>query len=95
MIKRRVASLFAAVAMSIGLMAGPAAAQQAGLVNVNVEDNEIGIPVNIQAPIGVAANVCGINAAVLAAAVAQGNEGSCDATAESVANNSQIQRFLN
>lgn len=50
-----------AMAMLLAFSAAPAmAAKQEGLVNVNVED------VVVQVPIGVAANVCGVNAAILA-----------------------------
>ncbi|MBA2577158.1 MAG: hypothetical protein H0V05_11055 [Euzebyaceae bacterium] len=94
MSKSRIVSVLAAATMSTGLMAGPAFAHQRGLVNVNVEENDIGIPVNVQAPIGIAANVCGVNAAVLAAAVRQDGDAECDATAEAVAQNRAIQRFL-
>lgn len=94
MSKSRIVSVLAAATMSTGLMAGPAFAQQSGLVNVNVEENDIGIPVNVQVPIGIAANVCGVNAAVLAAAVSQDGDAECDAEAEAVAQNRAIQRFL-
>jgi hypothetical protein len=49
--------------MTLGLFAAPAAAQdttQEGLVNLAIGD------VTLQVPIGVAANVCGVNAGVLA-----------------------------
>lgn len=94
MIKRRLVTLVAAVAMSIGLMAGPAAAQQSGLVNVNIEDVDLGVIANVQVPIGIAANVCGINAAVLAADLNQDGSAECTADADVVAENQAIQRFL-
>ncbi|WP_129794053.1 hypothetical protein [Sphingosinicella sp. CPCC 101087] len=63
-----------AAAAAATLAAAPAAAQtQQGLVNVNITDLEIiknslndnnvaiAVPVNVQVPIGVAANVCGIS----------------------------------
>ena len=61
----RIRSIAAASAMSIagfGLLAAPADAKpvtQEGLVNVNVTD------VAVQVPIGVAANICDVNVAVL------------------------------
>jgi len=57
-------SVFATAAtLSLGAAAGPAeAAPQDGLVNVNVVGN------TVQVPIGIAANVCGVQANVLAAA---------------------------
>jgi hypothetical protein len=61
---KSLATLGAAGALTLGsvLLAAPAQAQprQEGLVNVNVED------VTVQIPIGVAANVCGVTVAVLA-----------------------------
>ena len=53
-------------------------ANQNGLINVNVND------VLIQLPIGIAANLCDINANVLAAQLALGDT-DCDATANSEA----------
>jgi hypothetical protein len=56
-------SLLACLAVTVVAMAVPASAsaqRQEGLVNVNVSDNVV------QVPIGVAANVCGVSAAVLA-----------------------------
>jgi hypothetical protein len=61
---KSLATLGATGALTLGsvLLAAPAQAQprQEGLVNVNIED------VNVQIPIGVAANVCGVTVAVLA-----------------------------
>ena len=67
-----------AVALTFGLLAGPASAQgrQEGLVNVYAED------VTVQVPIAVAANVCGVAVNVLSQA---GNLGDVDCTAEGVA----------
>ena len=60
---RRFGAVLATMAVSLSL-AAPASAQQNGLVNVDVDitDNQV----LVQVPIGVAANVCGVNAAVLA-----------------------------
>jgi len=75
----------------LGFGATTAAAQaQAGLVNVNVSGitvvladlldvNENQIPVNVQAPIGIAAQVCGVHANVLASAINDVGTASCDA----------------
>lgn len=66
-IRKLAASLFASGLLAVGA-AAPASAQPiitGGLVNitiVDVLDNEV----NVQVPIGVAANVCGIQANVLA-----------------------------
>ena len=51
-------------------------ATQRGLVNVNIGD------VTIQLPVGIAANVCDVNAAILAAAIADTGEAECDAEVE-------------
>lgn len=84
------------------LSAGAAfAQQQEGLVNVNVGDiqadiardldvNVSQVPVTVQAPIGVAANVCDVSAAVLARQRAEG--ASCDAKSTSRALNDIVQR---
>lgn len=59
--RRTLAGLALAPTLALGLAASPAsAAQQKGLVNVNIED------VTVQVPIGVALNVCDVTVAVLA-----------------------------
>ena len=67
--------------LALGLMSGPASAQpQRGLVNVDISD------LNVQVPIGVAANVCNVQANVLAS----GNfldSGDCAAITEVTAEN--------
>lgn len=68
----------AALAVSTAVALAPAASaqpRQEGLVNVNVED------VVLQVPIGVAANVCNLDVAVLAE-VADDEAAPCDATVE-------------
>ena len=77
--KGRCAAVLGAAVMSLGV-AGPASAAptQGGLVNVNVSD------VTAQVPIGIAANLCDISAAVLAGQADVG-PAECDATAESIA----------
>ncbi len=78
-------------------------AQQSGLVNVDISNvaNNIAqninvdvsqIPVTVQAPIGIAANVCGVNANVLAR---QGTGAAqCTATSTSTALNQLVQRQI-
>jgi hypothetical protein len=75
-----------AIAATIAAAAVPASAQtQTGLVNVNLGDvtvqenlknilnnNDIAIPVSVQVPIGIAANVCGTTVAALSADVRNG-----------------------
>ncbi len=82
---------------------GSAHAQQSGLVNVDISNvaNNIAqninvdvsqIPVTVQAPIGIAANVCGVNANVLAR---QGTGAAqCTATSTSTALNQLVQRQI-
>lgn len=89
--QRRLATFFATAALA----AGPALSQQSGLVNVSLNNvaNNIAqnlsvdvsqIPVSVQAPIGVAATVCGIDANVLARQ-AQGGTANCAASTTSTA----------
>ena len=70
-------------------------AQQSGLINVDISNvaNNIAkninvdvsqIPVTVQVPVGVAANVCGVAANVLGQQAPSGNA-SCDATSTSTA----------
>ena len=94
---------FTAALLSVG-MAMPAQAQTPpinvtipdGLVNVIVQDINVNvrdIPVSIQVPVGVAANVCNVNAAVLLAAARQGRA-QCTAQNTTQAFNQQILRGI-
>jgi hypothetical protein len=90
-----------ATAVAFGMAAAPAAAQlQSGLVNVNVSDisveledviadNNLNVQVPVaavvQVPIGIAANVCNISAAVLARQAA--GAAPCEATNETATRN--------
>ena len=89
---------------SLGIAEG-AHAQQSGLVNVDISNvaNNIArnlrvdvsqIPVTVQAPIGVAANVCGVSANVLAADIQDDGTASCDAQTTSQALNQIVQRRI-
>jgi len=74
-------SVIAAAVLSLGIVAAPASAQptqQEGLVNVAVTDN------TVQVPIGVAANICGVTAAVLADQISTNNV-DCDAISNATA----------
>lgn len=95
---------FAIGALSLVLANGVHAQQQDGLVNVNLTDinvdiaedinvNVSQIPVTVQAPIGVAATVCDVNANVLAE---QERNGGAECTAEntSQALNEIVQRQM-
>jgi len=92
---------FTAIGLSSAAFAQP---KQEGLVNVdlsnlradiakdiNVDVSQI--PVNAQVPVGVAANVCGVDANVLAQQK-QGGTASCQAKNKSQALNQQVQRQL-
>jgi hypothetical protein len=88
----------AALAASASAPAFAQVSVQPGLVNVTVQDvsvlndflnddqiaalNALNVPVVVQAPIGVAANVCGVSAAVLGKA---GSAAACDAKSGSKA----------
>ena len=96
--------IIAPVDFATTLLAGAAVAQQQeGLVNVNLSDiavdiardldvNVSEIPVTVQAPIGIAANVCGVEANVLAQGGGSANE--CAATSSSQALNKIVQDQL-
>ncbi len=85
----------------------PASAQQAGLVNVDISDvmvqiaEDIDVNVDViedslndnvvQVPVGIAANVCGVDANVLAQQQQDGTA-ECEATSTSQALNQQVKR---
>ena len=76
---RRILALLSVMALMVAALAMPAAAQPiftGGLVNVNIED------VTVQVPVGVAANLCDINANVLAAQIANTGSATCDAAVD-------------
>jgi hypothetical protein len=98
----RVASLVSATALVLGTASAAFAAQQSGLVNVNIQDvaqniardinvNVSQIPVTVQVPVGVAANVCGIDANVLAKQQQTG-DANCKAKTTSEALNQVVQK---
>ena len=70
MLKSRkfIAGVFTSALVAVGF-AGPAAAQPVvtgGLVNIMITDVLNDNQVNVQVPIGIAANVCGVQANILA-----------------------------
>ena len=75
-----IAALLCAITLLIGTTGSAAAANQTGLVNVDVSNIAVAIPVavavpvSVALPVGIAANLCGISAAL---AVSQGT---CTAT---------------
>jgi hypothetical protein len=79
-IKAFVATLFASALLAVGA-AAPAMSQPliiipGGLITIVIDDVEVNVPV------GVAVNLCGINAAVLAQQFSQEQEIDCSATAD-------------
>jgi hypothetical protein len=81
--RKLLASVFAAVLMSF-TAAAPAVAQPivivpGGLVNITIIDAVDLEQVNVQVPIGVAANVCDVTIAVLAEDVANNKATDCTA----------------
>jgi hypothetical protein len=95
-----------AIAASATLLAAApvAMAQQSGLVNVEISNvaNDIArnlsvdvsqIPVSVQVPVGVAANVCGVAANVLAQQKGA-TSGGCTAKNSSTALNEVVQKQL-
>lgn len=57
-----------------------------------LNNNNVAVPINVQVPIGIAANVCGIAANVLAADLKQDGEAECTASSGSSALGQQILR---
>jgi hypothetical protein len=76
--RARASIAVAAVAASLCIAAAPASAQQEGLVNVALED------IVVQVPVGVAANICDVNVAVLVNDL-RDDAAMCDATADPTA----------
>jgi hypothetical protein len=95
-----------AVSLLTALLAlTPAFAQQSGLVNVNLNDVKIDIaknlnvnvsqiPVTIQVPVAVAANVCGVAVDVLTSQATKGGA-KCDAKSTNDDLNKIVQTQLN
>jgi hypothetical protein len=93
--KKLVASLFATGLLAVGVAAPSASAQPVvtgGLINVTLVDVLSHDEIAVQVPVGIAANVCDVNAAVLLAAVRDTGSATCNATAESIAFAQQHQR---
>ena len=72
--------LLTAALMAVSLMVTPAsAARQSGLVNINLEDNVV------QVPVALAANICDLEVAVLVGTLIDTGEAECNAEALSEA----------
>jgi hypothetical protein len=93
--KKLIASLFATGLLAAGVSIPSASAAPVitgGLVNVTLVDVLSHDEFAVQVPIGIAANVCDVSAAVLLAEVRDTGETTCDATADSIAFAQQHQR---
>lgn len=86
-------ALSTAIAQSMATGGTAPSNSQSGLVNVNLQGLTIQAPVSVAVPIGVAANVCDVNAAVLASQVSSG-AASCTATTGSSALTEAIAREI-
>ena len=94
-IKKLVATTFATGLMAVGVAAPTASAQPVvtgGLINVTLVDVLSHDEIAVQVPVGIAANVCDVNAAVLLAAVRDTGSARCDATSKAIAFAEQHQR---
>jgi hypothetical protein len=70
---------------------GGANNQQSGLVNVNVQDLALAVPVSVAVPVGIAANVCGVSVLSLHE---QTGDMTCDAQNTSTALTQAIARAI-
>ena len=77
-VRARLLAILAAAVMALALTTAASAQNQSGLVNVAVVNN------NVQIPIGIAANVCGVTVNVLSQLIATG-PARCDAVATATA----------
>lgn len=71
--------LAAGSVVALAIFAAPVLAQQSGLVNVSVDGN------NVQVPVGIAAQVCGLDVNALAADFVGTEQVACDIDAETAA----------
>jgi hypothetical protein len=102
-LRRSIVALGLTGVLGMGLVPS-AQAQQAGLVNVNIEDVNVILQdlvdanlviQNVAVPIGIAANVCDVNAAVLAAAAITSNDANCRATNNQKVTQKGFVHFVN
>jgi len=76
--RARLTALVATGALALGAGSAQAATQQEGLVNVSLTDT------TVQVPVAVAANICNVNANVIATGAFDGSD-QCDAASKSKA----------
>jgi hypothetical protein len=79
MLRRFLAAVLATGTLSLMGATSVSAQQQTGLVNINVSDNVI------QVPIGIAANICDVKVIVLASQIADTGSAECTAISEPTA----------
>ena len=77
---RRILAVLALAALMAAATVAPALAQQSGLVNVEIGDVTVAVPVA-----AVAANVCGIDVDVLATQFVGTERTACEADADAIA----------
>jgi hypothetical protein len=77
--RKFLASLLAATALLLVVVTSGAAQHQTGLVNVNVSDN------TVQVPIGIAANICDVKVIALVSGIRDTGEAECTALSTSEA----------
>lgn len=81
---KRIAATTAVSGLALGgLAVAPAGAQeQSGLVNVAIDETNVivnpQVGVNAAVPIGIVANICDVNAAVIGSVVDEGGTTQCD-----------------
>ena len=91
--KSRLTAALATAAVSLGVLAGPAAAQNTGLVVVDVDRVLNNNNITVAVPINAAANICGVSVDVLSADLASPDGvAACDADANQQVEISQSQR---
>jgi hypothetical protein len=76
---KRIIATLAAMAMLVLATAAPALAQQTGLVNVEIGD------VTVAVPVAVAANICGVSVNVIATDFVGTQDVVCEADADAIA----------
>jgi hypothetical protein len=87
-VKKVTAALFSTGILAAGIAVPSASAAPVvtgGLINVTLVDTVDLTNTSVQVPVGIAANVCDVNAAVLLAEVTDVGHAQCDATTESIA----------
>ncbi len=85
---KRIFAVLATTALLVAMMAMPAAAQNVnvGAINVDIVDvNDNTVVLQAQVPVGIAANVCDVNAAVLVQEFHETGSADCEADANAVA----------